>query len=88
MPYTAFLIGQTNRHLYSTTTHMFAESLALPARPGGYDALCQRLMAGELSATVRFVEAAETFWIGVEKWSQERGIKMEQELDDLIQDQE
>jgi len=80
----ALLLGLAHRHLYTTSTHLFEESLALPERPGGYDALCRMVMAGELTDPVRIAEAADAFWLGIERWAQERGVQIEEDLGELL----
>jgi kanamycin nucleotidyltransferase len=80
----ACLLGLVHRHLYATSSRMFEESLALPGRPDGYDALCRMVMAGELADPARTADAADAFWSGVERWAQERGIRIEEELEMLL----
>jgi kanamycin nucleotidyltransferase len=78
------LIGLANRHLYTTTTTAFEESLALPGQPEGYDRLCQMVMSGGLADAQQVVDAAEALWSGVERWAGERGIVLEEELDAVL----
>lgn len=80
----ACLIGLANRHLYTSASYFFEESLALPGRPDGYDALCRIVMAGDLSDLTQIAEASDGFWSGVERWSQEQGIQLEEELAALL----
>jgi len=80
----ACLIGLDHRHLYPASSRMLQESLELPGRPEGYDALCQMVMAGDLADPARIIVAADAFWTGVEKWAEERGIQIEHELDMLL----
>jgi len=80
----AFLLGLANRHLYMTSTHIFEESLALPGRPDGYDALCRTVMEGELVDAAQIADACDNFWSGVERWAQERGIQIEEDLEMLL----
>jgi kanamycin nucleotidyltransferase len=72
----AFLIGLANRYLYHHSMHMFEESLNLPGRPAGYDELCQMVMKGDLSDSARISQDCENFWVGVEAWTKERGIRI------------
>lgn len=72
--YGAFLIGLANRRCYSSGTHVLEESLTLPGRPAGYDALCRMAMRGELSDPDRIAQACEVFWSGVERWASEQGL--------------
>jgi len=78
------LIGLANRHLYATSTRAFEESLEQPGRPEGYDCLCQMVISGDLADTYRVAQAAEKFWSGVEMWASERGITIEEKLEDLL----
>jgi kanamycin nucleotidyltransferase len=80
----ACLLGLAHRHLYTTSTHMFEESLTLPGRPDGYDRLCRMVMAGDLADAARIADAADAFWSGVERWAGERGIQIEQDLERLL----
>jgi kanamycin nucleotidyltransferase len=80
----AYLIGLANRHLYTSASHFFEESLTLPSRPDGYDALCQIVMAGELGDPARIADASDVFWSGVERWAQDRGIQIEEDLEALL----
>jgi kanamycin nucleotidyltransferase len=80
----ACLLGLAHRHLYTTSTRMFEESLALPGRPEGYDILCRMVMAGDLADAARIADASDAFWSGVERWAGERGIQIEQDLERLL----
>jgi kanamycin nucleotidyltransferase len=80
----ACLLGLAHRHLYTTSTHMFEESLALPGRPEGYDILCRMVMAGDLTGAARIADASDAFWSGVERWAGGRGIQIEQDLERLL----
>jgi len=80
----ACLLGLDNRHLYTVSTRLFEESLALPGRPDGYDSLCRMVMSGDLADAARVADAANDFWSGVERWAQERGIQTEQRLEALL----
>ena len=80
----ACLLGLAHRHLYTTSTRMFEESLELPGRPEGYDTLCRMVMAGDLADPAQIADAADAFWSGVERWAQERGIQIEHELEMLL----
>jgi kanamycin nucleotidyltransferase len=80
----AYLIGLDNRHLYSTSSQMFSESLFLPNRPGGYDELCRAAMRGELSEPVKLFKLTEDFWQGIETWAQERKLPVYRSLDNIF----
>jgi kanamycin nucleotidyltransferase len=72
----AWVIGLANRHLYTTGSLMYAESLALPDRPAGYDTLCNTMMRGELSDAQQVIEMCEACWAGVVAWAQAKGIEL------------
>ncbi|MFH1609753.1 MAG: kanamycin nucleotidyltransferase C-terminal domain-containing protein [Candidatus Bipolaricaulota bacterium] len=76
--YGAYLIGLADRHLYTSGTRLFEESLRIHGRPAGYDDLCRLVMEGTLSRPTQVVEACEAFWAGVERWSAARGILLEE----------
>jgi kanamycin nucleotidyltransferase len=75
-----YLIGLANRHLYSTSSTLLAESLGLAGRPDGYDALCGLVMSGRLADGAELVAAANRFWEGVEAWAAGRALPIVQEL--------
>lgn len=76
----ACLIGLDGRHLYTTSTQLFSESLALPCAPAGYAELCRLVVSGELADAARNVDVIEAFWAGVEQWAQERGLVIVHDL--------
>jgi kanamycin nucleotidyltransferase len=80
----ALLIGLANRQLYSTSAKIFSESLKLDGRPAGYDDLCRLVMSGALSEPERILSACEAFWAGVNQWAQENGIRLVDDLEDLL----
>lgn len=82
--YAACVIGLANRHLYSTGPMIFPESLELPGRPGGYDALAGLVMRGELSDPEAVVTAMNVLWDGQEAWAAEHGVRLHRELDELL----
>ncbi|HEY5936540.1 MAG TPA: kanamycin nucleotidyltransferase C-terminal domain-containing protein [Kofleriaceae bacterium] len=71
------MIGLANRHLYSTATRAWSESLALPDRVAGYDALCRLASTGDLGDASRVFDACEGFWAGVAAWAAARGLSIE-----------
>jgi kanamycin nucleotidyltransferase len=80
----ACLLGLAHRHLYTSSSRLFQESLALPQRPGGYDDLCHMVTSGELTDATRIAGASDAFWLGVEAWAQERDLQIEEELEALL----
>ncbi len=81
----ALLIGLADRHLYSTSANIFTESLALDDRPDGYDDLCRLVMRGTLSESEQVLAACDRFWLGVEKWTHEKGIRVVDDFQVLLQ---
>lgn len=82
----ACLVGLDNRHLYASGYRFLDESLSLPGCPGGYRALCEMVMAGQLAVPSRICDLADAFWCGVEDWALRRGIPVQQELALLLED--
>lgn len=82
--YGAWLVGLANRRLYTTTSVMFAESLACADYPTGYEQLCEGVMSGRLSEPERLYEVVENYWEGVERWAQKRGLEINQTLEQLL----
>lgn len=80
----ACLIGLDQRHLYQRSARLFEDSLSLPGRPGGYDALCRLVMEGKLTPTDQLFQTAETFWSGLETWATMRVLVIEQDLEELL----
>ncbi|MFZ5815163.1 MAG: ANT(4')-I family aminoglycoside nucleotidyltransferase [Bacillota bacterium] len=80
--YGALLLGLHHRRTYSTGSKLLEEALALPDRPDGFDPLCQRVMAGQLSDPKAVLEGLVRFWEGVQAWAAAHGyaIKSEQEI--------
>jgi kanamycin nucleotidyltransferase len=81
----ACLLGLAHRHLYNSSSQLFQESLTLPDRPGGYDGLCRMVMSGELADPTRIAQTSETFWRGIETWAEAHDLRIEQELDALLE---
>lgn len=80
----ACLVGLANRSLFSSASRMFTEALALPNQPDGYQAICQMVTSGKLSDPEKIVESANIFWGGVEDWAEANGIRIVEQLDELI----
>lgn len=83
--YGACLIGLNQRRVYTSGSTVFVESLALPNRPDGYDALLRMVMSGDLSRPAEVGAALDLFWVGVEAWAQRLGIPLCHDLGDLLQ---
>lgn len=72
----AFAIGLVHKKCYSTQARLFQESLAFANRPDGYDALCQLVMAGNLSDGDAIATTIEQFWVGLVAWAEENGFSL------------
>lgn len=77
--YAACLVGLANRHLFSTGSLMFTESLGLPNRPNGYDDLCALLVEPGIVDVNHVGDVADCFWEGVEVWAASCGVKLYEE---------
>ena len=80
----ACLIGLSQRTLYTSGAAVFAESLALPERPAGYDALCRRAMAGDFVDMPPRRGDVDALWAGLEAWAGARGLRIETDLETLL----
>lgn len=72
----AWVIGLANRHLYTTGATMRTESMTLPDRPAGYDALCNAVMRGELSDAQQVIALCEACWAGVVAWADAKQLEL------------
>jgi kanamycin nucleotidyltransferase len=82
--FAACLVGLANHHLYSSSSRFLEESLTLPDRPLGYDALCHLGMAGILGSPDVTIKTVDAFWAGVEEWAAQHDLHIERELDELL----
>ncbi len=82
--YGAYMIGLANRSFYTSSSSFLPESLKLPHRPNGYDALCEMAMSGELNDFPSMAQAVDLFWDGIEVWSKNQGLKIYEDLDELL----
>jgi kanamycin nucleotidyltransferase len=64
----ALMAGLLHRHIYSTSSALMREALALPTLPTGYAALARMVIAGELQDKLDVAAAIETTWQGMEEW--------------------
>lgn len=72
----ALAIGLVNQKCYSTQALLFQESLAFANRPDGYEALCQLVMAGNLSDFDAVATTIELFWVSLVPWAEENGFSL------------
>ena len=82
--YAACLVGLANRRTYATSATLFSDSLQLPDRPPGYDALCQAVMRGELNNPLQAMRWAEDLWQGILTWAAQRRLPITTSLADLL----
>ena len=68
----ACLVGLAQRHIYTSSARMFRESLSLPDRPNGYDAIIELVMQGSLTDPAAILRLANAFWKGVEQWAEQK----------------
>jgi kanamycin nucleotidyltransferase len=80
----ACLIGLSQLTLYTSGAAVFAESLALPDRPGGYDGLCRRAMAGDFVDFQGVAADVDAFWSGLEAWASAHELRLETDLATLL----
>lgn len=80
----ACLIGLDNRYIYHSGGHILKSSLTLDNRPTGYDPLCKLVMAGTLSDPAQTIQACEDFWQGVNTWSKQKGIRLVDDLGEML----
>ncbi len=74
----ALAIGLAHKKCYSTHALLLQESLTFANRPAGYEALCQLVMAGNLSNADAVATTLEVFWGGLVAWAEENGFRPEQ----------
>ena len=84
----ACLTGLANRHLYTSFSTMLEESMRISDRPEGYDALYEMVMSGRLVDPGVIVSRADRLWHGIETWAAENGIRIYDELQALLSDQD
>lgn len=80
----ACLCGLHHRHLYTTGARLWQESLTLPDRPEGYDALCRLVQTGRLEDPAVVLATADAFWAGVESWAAQQRLTLETTLANLL----
>jgi len=80
----ACLIGLDNRFIFPSGGAMLITSLTLDNRPPGYDALCRLVMSGRLSEPAKLYQICEEFWQGVNSWSITKGIRLVDNLGEML----
>lgn len=74
--HSVWLIGMANRALYSSSSQVFVEALQMPNRPPGFDAVCERVMSGDLRDSASLIEQCEALWRGIVVWADDRRIAL------------
>jgi kanamycin nucleotidyltransferase len=64
----AFMVALAHRHIYTTSSSLMREALALPTLPDGYRELAQSVMAGELHDKLKVAAMIERTWAGIGPW--------------------
>ena len=64
----ALMAALVHRHIYTTSSSLMREALALPTLPEGYAALAGLVTAGELHDKARVAAAIEATWAGLGPW--------------------
>lgn len=70
----ALMAALLHRHIYTTSSSLMKEALALPSLPDGYAELAGMVTAGTLHDKARVAAALERTWAGLEPWLAEHGI--------------
>lgn len=73
----ALMAALVHRHIFSTSSALMRETLALPTLPAGYPELATMVMAGELQDKARVAAALEASWTGIGPWLAQHGITFE-----------
>lgn len=71
--YGAYILGLHHRQTFTTGARVLEEALALPDRPGGFDALCELVVAGNLADSADVINRLEAFWQGLVAWAAVHG---------------
>jgi kanamycin nucleotidyltransferase len=83
----AWLAGLVNQNIYSSASHMLAESLAWPNLPVGHHDLLHMVIGGELSHPDHIFRVCEAYWTGVQAWAQAHGLELVDHLEQLLAEQ-
>lgn len=73
----ALMLGLAHRHCYTTGSSMVKESMQLPNRPDGYDALCKLVQSGRLSDPDEVAAHIDQLWAGMERWTIKNKINLD-----------
>ncbi len=70
----ALMAALLHRHIYSTSSALMKEALALPTLPSGYAELAGMVTAGMLHDKANVAAVLEATWIGIGPWLAQHGI--------------
>jgi kanamycin nucleotidyltransferase len=73
----ALMAALLHRHIYSTSSTLMNEALALPTLPAGYAELAGMVMAGNLHDKAKVAAAIEATWAGLGPWLAQHGIEFD-----------
>ncbi|MCC6457618.1 MAG: hypothetical protein IT328_21860 [Caldilineaceae bacterium] len=71
----ALMAALLHRHIYSTSSALMKETLALPTLPNGYAELVALVTAGKLHDYAQTAAALEATWAGMGPWLAQHGIE-------------
>jgi kanamycin nucleotidyltransferase len=74
----ALMAALLHRHIYSTSSMLMKEALALPTLPDGYAELAAMVTAGSLHDKAKVAAAIEATWAGVGPWLAHHGIEFDE----------
>ena len=74
--YLAFVAALVHRHIYSTSSMLFDEVLALPDLPNGYAELVGLVQTGQLHDYAHLASLLETTWAGLGPWLEAHEIEL------------
>jgi len=86
--FAACLQGLSHRCLFTSAGSMFAEALALPDPPQGFQQVCQVVVSGRLDDPAQIYQLANCYWCGVETWAARKGLELETSLQALLDQSE
>lgn len=76
----ALMAALVHRHIYSTSSALMKEALALPTLPDGYVELGRMVMAGELHDKMKVAAAIERTWTGIGPWLAQHEIPLDERM--------
>jgi kanamycin nucleotidyltransferase len=74
----ALMAALLHRHIYSTSSVLLQEVLALPDLPSGYADLVGLVTTGMLHDPVQIAAVLEATWQGLEPWLRQHGIEFDE----------